>query len=58
MSSWGVVIDERRDPLDSRALDDLLRTLQIEVAPVTEEQASVARAAHRNFGREVVTRRA
>ena len=47
----GVVIDARGDPLDSRALDDLLRNLGVEVAPVTEEQATVARAAYRDFGR-------
>ena len=47
----GVVIDARRNALDSRALDDLLRNLGVEVAPVTGEQATVARAAYRDFGR-------
>jgi ribonuclease VapC len=47
----GVVIDARRDPLDTNALDDLLRALRVEVAPVTAEQATVARAAYRDFGR-------
>ena len=47
----GVVIDARRDPLDSRALDDLLRNLHVEVAPCTGEQATVVRAAYRDFGR-------
>lgn len=47
----GAVVDARRDPLDSRALDDLLRALRIEVAPFTVEQASTARAAYRDFGR-------
>jgi ribonuclease VapC len=47
----GVVIDARRDPLDTRALDDLLRHLRVEVAPFTGDQAMVARAAYRDFGR-------
>jgi ribonuclease VapC len=46
-----VVIDGSRDPIASRRFDDLLREARIQVEPVTEEQAKIAREAYRDFGR-------
>lgn len=46
-----IVLDSDHDPILSRRLDELLRTATIEVAPVTLEQARLAREAYRNFGR-------
>jgi ribonuclease VapC len=47
----GLVIDGRRDPAMSGAIDSLLRALAIEIAPCSVEQARLARAAHQRFGR-------
>jgi ribonuclease VapC len=46
-----IVIDGSRDPIASRSFDDLLREAEIGIEPVTAEQATVARAAYRDFGR-------
>lgn len=46
-----VVIDGSRDPVASRRFDELIDVAQIEVAPVTERQARIARDAYRDFGR-------
>ena len=46
-----VVIDSRDDPVFSRKIDDLLRDAQVDIAPVTVEQARIARAAYRDFGK-------
>jgi len=46
-----VVIDSRDDPVFSRKIDDLLREAQVGIAPVTVEQARIARAAYRDFGK-------
>lgn len=46
-----IVIDGSRDPVASRRLDDLLREAQIEIMPVTETQARLAREAYRDYGR-------
>jgi ribonuclease VapC len=46
-----IVADNRRDPIPGRGLDDLLRRTGTVVEPVTAEQASTARTAHRDFGR-------
>jgi ribonuclease VapC len=46
-----IVIDRSPDPVFRARLDDLLRQLEIEVVPVTFEQARLAREAHRAFGR-------
>jgi ribonuclease VapC len=46
-----IVIDGSRDPLASRSFDDLLREAEINIEPVTAEQAKVAREAYRDFGR-------
>jgi ribonuclease VapC len=47
----GIVVDANRDPVLSRRLDELLRVAGVAVEPVTREQADIARAAYRDFGR-------
>lgn len=47
----GVVVDANRNPLLSRRLDDLIVQTEIVVEPVTREQAEIARAAYRDFGK-------
>ena len=47
----GVVVDGRKEPVLSRDLDDLVATLSIAIAPLTEDQARIARQAYRDFGR-------
>lgn len=47
----GMVVDGRGNPVLSRQYDALLDALGIEVVDTTAEQARVARAAHRDFGR-------
>lgn len=45
------VIDGRHDSVMSGALDTLLRTFRIEIAPFTVQQARLARIAYQQFGR-------
>ncbi len=47
----GAAIDGARDPVASRRMDELLATASIVIEPVTEEQARIARAAYRDFGK-------
>ncbi len=47
----GIIVDANRNPLLSRRLDDLIVQTEIEVQPVTLEQANIARAAYRDFGK-------
>ncbi len=46
-----VVIDASRDPIATRRFDDLIRQADISIEPVTEQQARIARAAYRDFGK-------
>ena len=46
-----MVIDGRDEPVLSRRLDDLVRTLDVTVVPVTLAQAVLAREAFRLFGK-------
>lgn len=46
-----VVLDRNGPPEASRKFDTWLRSLEIEVVPVSVEQATIARAAYRDFGK-------
>ena len=46
-----IVVDANRNPLLSRRLDDLIVQTEIEIEAVTPQQADIARAAYRDFGR-------
>jgi ribonuclease VapC len=46
-----IVIDGSRDPIASRRFDELLRVAEVRIEAVTEEQARIARAAYRDFGK-------
>jgi ribonuclease VapC len=46
-----IVIDSKGNPTASRKYDDLLRDTMIELVPVDEAQARIARAAYRDFGK-------
>ena len=46
-----VVVDSAGDPVASRVFDELIATAELEIAPVSAAQASIARAAYRDFGR-------
>lgn len=45
------VIDSAGDPIASRRLDELLEEADVAIEPVTAEQARLARAAYRDFGK-------
>lgn len=45
------VIESGHDPLVSRRFDDLIREAELEIEPVTMEQAQLAREAYRDFGK-------
>lgn len=47
----GIRIDRLKSPEASAAMDDLLARLRIIVEPVTVDQAYLARAAYREFGK-------
>lgn len=46
-----IVVDRLPDPRDSAAFDELVSDLGIIIEPVTAHQATIAREAHRRFGR-------
>lgn len=46
-----MVVDGRNDPVLSRRFDDAIRTLDIEIVPVTPAQAVTARRALPDFGK-------
>src|SRR5579862_2406409 len=45
------VIDGGHDPIAIRRFDDLLREAEVTIEPVSENQALIARAAYRDFGK-------
>ena len=45
------VLNLGRDPVASRRYDDMLRDAAVVIEPVTAEQAHIARAAYRDFGK-------
>lgn len=47
----GMLAQYRSGDSGNRDLDQLLITLRIEIATVTEQQAAIAREAHRRFGK-------
>jgi len=46
-----VVVDGKRDPVRSARLDELLQRSDVEIVDLTKEQAHIARAAYRDFGK-------
>jgi ribonuclease VapC len=48
----GIVIDAQRNPIASRRVDDAIAQARVQIVPVTEAQARIARDAYRDFGRE------
>jgi ribonuclease VapC len=46
-----VVMDSARDPVVSRRFDELCAAADVQIEPVTEEQARTAREAYRDFGK-------
>jgi ribonuclease VapC len=46
-----IVIDLTGDPVASRRFDDFVKEAEIQIEPVTEHQAHLARAAYRDFGK-------
>lgn len=47
----GIVLDAQRDPIVSRALDELIEEAEMAVEAVTERQARLARQAYADFGK-------
>jgi ribonuclease VapC len=45
------IVDGNRDPVFSRQFEDFLRQAEIEIQPVTTNQAYIARQAYRDFGK-------
>ena len=48
---FGIVTDSARDPAASAEVDGWIREFDIEVVPVTSDQARLARAAYARFGK-------
>lgn len=46
-----IVVDAKKDPRNSRNLDKLLDEAEIEIVAMTAQQAHIARAAYRDFGK-------
>jgi ribonuclease VapC len=46
-----IVIDGSRDPIASRRFDELIREAELQIEPVTEAHARIAREAYRDFGK-------
>jgi ribonuclease VapC len=47
----GIVIDSQGNPSASQLLDELIEDSRIQIEPVTETQAKIARQAYRNYGK-------
>lgn len=45
------VVERRHNPVLSRRLDELLDSMGVELVPFDADQAAIARAAYRDFGR-------
>lgn len=46
-----IVVDGWRNPVLSRQFDELMSRFDIQIEPVTAEQAKIARQAYRDFGK-------
>ena len=46
-----MVLDARRNPALSRRLDDFIREAELQLEPVSVQQAKLAREAYRDFGK-------
>ena len=46
-----IMVDGWRNPVLSRELDELIERFNIEIEPVTVEQAKIARQAYRDYGK-------
>src|SRR5271165_1565486 len=46
-----IVIDGSRSPIASRRFDEVIAETGVVIEPVTREQAEIARAAYRDFGK-------
>jgi hypothetical protein len=46
-----IVVDANRNPILSRRLDEVIAETAIVIEPVTRQQAEIARAAYRDFGK-------
>ncbi|HEY1767275.1 MAG TPA: type II toxin-antitoxin system VapC family toxin [Terracidiphilus sp.] len=46
-----IVLDRKREPVLSADLEELIEEARILIEPVTPEQARIARAAYRDYGR-------
>lgn len=46
-----IVIDGTRDPVRVTRFEELLASLELDVAPLTAAQATIARQAYRDYGR-------
>jgi ribonuclease VapC len=46
-----IVVDGSRDPIASRRVDEFMEVAELDVEPVTAEQARIAREAYRDYGR-------
>ncbi len=46
-----IVMDRRKSPALSREVDEIIERFNIQIEPVTAEQARIARQAYRDYGR-------
>jgi ribonuclease VapC len=48
---FSIVIDSRKDPALSLEIDEAIERFDIQIEPVTAEQAKIARQAYRDYGK-------